>query len=85
MDEQERDLLEKTHSLAKENHKILKELQAARRRAALFKMLYWLIVVIIALVIFYQLYPALEQILEVYGTGSDLLNNIPDISNIKNE
>ena len=79
MDDEERKILDKTYSLAKENNKILKELRAAKRREAVMRLIYWLVIIGVALTIFYYIQPYIENLTEIYRSSSAFIEEASEI------
>ncbi len=67
MEQDEKDLLQKTYDLAKENNHILKGIRSSNRWASFFRFLYWLILVGISVGAFYFAQPYVNNLLNAYS------------------
>ena len=75
MDPKEKELLERTFDYARENNRILKSIRSAARRSAFLKAIYWLIIVVVAIWLYYYLEPYLKSLMPVFknlGGSGDL-------------
>ena len=66
MDIQEKRLLEETAALARSNNKLLKKMHRATIFANVMRIVYWLVILGIAVGSFYFLQPYIEQMKELY-------------------
>ena len=80
MDEEERELLEKTAESTEECLKILKKIQRGRRFEMITRILYWLIIVGLAVGTYYYIQPYINNLLSIY---KNINTNIKKIENVK--
>ncbi|MFP4539665.1 MAG: hypothetical protein ACLFNN_01860 [Candidatus Paceibacterota bacterium] len=67
MEENDRDeSLADVYELVRENNKMLRQMRDAQRRAGLFKILYWLIIVGVAVVAYLYIEPYLDDLESLY-------------------
>jgi len=79
-----KDSLEEILKLTKENNKILKKQLSAMRWSRAFKVVYWIIIVGIALGSYYYIQPYIDGILNTYqsiGAGMQNINKTLDSVN----
>ena len=78
--------LEEVYELVKENNSMLKKVRRVQKNAMLIRVLYWFVIVAIALGAFYYIKPYMENLISVYTNTADTFNNleqnIPDVGNI---
>ena len=75
MSPEERELLNKSVELAQENNQILHSIRRGMRLQRIMSMLYWIFIVGSAIGAYYILQPYLEQLMNVYGSASNVLEN----------
>ena len=70
----EKNLLEQTAKLTEENNRILKNMQRSARFGRIVRVLYWVILIAVALGAYYFIEPYLETLLKFYGNlqGMDI-------------
>jgi hypothetical protein len=76
-DSSDRRTLQKILQQSEENYAVLKKLQRAERMRTIFRVLYWLIVVLIALGSYYVIQPYINSV-------KDLTGSIPGVSSFFN-
>lgn len=76
MNPSEKDLLEKTYELSKENNHILKGIRNSNRWATVFKLFYWIIVIGISIGAFYYLQPYIDIANKTYKSIQGDLENV---------
>lgn len=80
MEEQElKELLEANLRLSKENNRMLKKMRRAQKRATIFRVLYWIVIIAIALGAIYFLQPYFERVKMLYEQILPGLKNIGEI------
>ncbi|MEK7088358.1 MAG: hypothetical protein AAB952_01290 [Patescibacteria group bacterium] len=80
MDENERELLERTYELAKDTNDKVSRLYRSYKWGRAFKIFYWVVIVGISVGAYWLIQPYIEQLGQVYGGLSDTVNNIHDTS-----
>ncbi len=92
MDSKEKELLEESIELSRENNKILKKLRTAMQVSRLFKIVYWTIIIGSMLGAYYYFQPLIDNLMGAYegvasliGKGSGAVPAIPDISSLLNQ
>jgi hypothetical protein len=78
MTPEEKSLLERTHKLAEENNEILRGIRRSNRISAVFRVIYWIIIIGIGVGTFYFLQPYLYAAADVVRQGQNVLNNVRD-------
>lgn len=76
MDPQSKDLLQKTFALAEENNKMLRHIRRSQKVANIMSIIYWLIIIGIAIGAFYFLQPYITQIEAFIKNSGVTLNKI---------
>lgn len=76
MDPKDRELLEKTFDLAKENNSLLRSMRRSMRISQAFRVFYWLVIIGLSIGAYYVIQPYVDQLMEVYGSFSTDFNNI---------
>jgi hypothetical protein len=75
MSPEERELLEKSVTLAEENNKLLHSMRRSQRLSTIARVLYWVLIIGISFGAFYFLQPYVDQLKGVYSGAEDVLNN----------
>lgn len=82
MDPESKQLLDKTFALAEENNKMLRGMRRLQRISSFMSMLYWLVIIIIALGSFYFMQPyvaQLQKFMKDSGTSIQQLKNLGNL------
>jgi len=74
MESFERDMLKRAVELSEKNNQILRSMQRSMRISKFFRLLYWLIVIGIAIVVYFYALPYVKQVFNSYGEASDTLS-----------
>ena len=75
MSPEERELLEKSVSLAEENNKILHSMRRSQRWGSIARAIYWVFIIGSAVGAFYLLQPYIDQLKSVYSGAGSMLDN----------
>lgn len=75
MTPEERELLNQSVALSKENNKMLHSMIRSQRIASVFRAMYWILIVGSFISAYYVLQPYLEQVMGVYSSAGDILKN----------
>ena len=81
MDPESKKLLQETFSLAEENNKILHKMRRGQRIASVMQVVYWLIIIGIAVGAFYFLQPYINQIGKFIGGSGFDINQLKNLGN----
>ncbi len=73
MTPEEKSLLERTHKLAEENNSMLRSMRRSTRIAMIFRVIYWVVILIIGFGAFYFIQPYVQTLFGIYG---DLNNGV---------
>jgi hypothetical protein len=77
MSPEERELLNRSVTLAEENNKILHSMRRSQRIGSIFRAVYWLFIIGSAVGAYYFIQLYLGSLLEVYGGGaSDVFKSL---------
>jgi hypothetical protein len=76
MDQDIKKLLEDNLTLNKENNELLLKLYKVQRFAQITRIIYWVVIVGVAVGAFYFIQPFLNTLLGVYGVDSSSLNGL---------
>ena len=80
MDPESKQLLENTLALTEENNKLLHKIRGVQKRAVVWQVLRWIIILGIAFGSFYFLEPYLNKVMNLYSSISGVeqkINNSP--------
>jgi|AntRauTorckE6833_2_1112554.scaffolds.fasta_scaffold03172_2 hypothetical protein len=84
MNPEERELLEETYALAKENNEIMRGIRRSNRWASIRKGLYWLVIIVVLIMAYNYLKPIFQQIQGTYeaiqGTAEEVQNTRTSIA-----
>jgi len=75
MSPEEKELFKRSIVIAEENNAILHSIQKSMRIGRIFKTIYWVFIIGSAIGAFYIFQPYLEQVINVYGKASGILNS----------
>jgi len=81
MNPNEKDLLQKTYELSKENNDILKGIRSSNRWSAFFRIFYWLIIIGISVGAFYYVQPYIDVAMKAYSSIQGDLKNVKSVVN----
>ena len=81
MNPNDKDLLEKTYEMEKENNGILKGIRNTNRWAIFFKVFYWTIIVGISVGAFYFVQPYVDKFLQTYQNLQSDLGGVKSVIN----
>ena len=79
MNPNEKELLEKTFEMSKENNHILKGIRSSNRWAAFFRIFYWVIIIGISVGAFYYVQPYINVAFKAYKNIQGDLNNVKSV------
>ncbi len=80
MSPEERELLNKSVALAEENNLILRKMRRSMRISSIMSFIYWIFIIGSAIGAFYLLQPYINQLKDVYGSASGILDNFKGTS-----
>lgn len=63
-----------------ENHRLIKKIRNRQRTAAMIKVIYWVLIIGIALGAYYYVKPLYESLVNAYTQGSENLKSLGNIS-----
>lgn len=81
MNPEEKEILQKTNDLAKENNKILKSIRRSNRWSTIFRLFYWLIIIGVSIGAFYFIQPYIDPLINAYKGIQTDINNIKSVTN----
>jgi len=79
MSPEERELLNRSVSLAEDNNKMLHAMKRSMRMTSIMRALYWIFIIGSAVGAFYLLQPYIDQLKDVYSGAGDVINNFKQI------
>jgi hypothetical protein len=79
MDDESKQLLEKTLEIAQENNTMLHKMRRAQFWSNVVSALYWIFIIGTAIGAYYYLQPYLDQVLKLYDSASATLNSLKSI------
>lgn len=85
MDPRDKVTMNKILELEEENNKMLKRIRGSQKTARMFKVIYWVIIIGLALGAYYYVKPVYESVVNVYTQNADILKgiNLPDVSRVE--
>ncbi len=66
MNQEERELLQKSYELSKENNEILHGVRRHNRRSLIFTIIYWVLIVGVSIATLYFLQPYIDMLMKAY-------------------
>jgi hypothetical protein len=81
MEDDDKDLLQKTYDLAKENNHMLKGLRNSHRWSMFFNFTKWVIIVGASVGVFYFLQPYVDKMMNVYNDIQSSIGNVKTVTN----
>lgn len=81
MDSEVKKILEENLKLSKENNELLKKVRGFQRWSQITKILYWFIIIGVAIGSFYFIKPYLGGLVNLYSGGVSDVNSVKDIGN----
>ena len=76
MNPYEKELLEKTYALSKENNSMLKKIRSASRWSVFFRVMYWILIVVVAVIAFMFVKPYIDAVFNAYGSVQEDINSV---------
>ncbi len=77
MEFNDKDLLQKTYELAKENNKFLHEIRRSHHWSVFFRIFYWVLIIGFSIGAYYYFQPYLDTVLKAYKTIQSSLGSLP--------
>lgn len=71
--------LEETREIVERNHEILKSIESTMFWRRVFSIVYWVLIIGIAIGLFYFLDPYIDRLFDTYSQVIEQFNAIPDI------
>jgi hypothetical protein len=81
MNPNEKELLERTFQLAKENNHILRGIKRAGRWSSFFRIVYWILIIGASLAAYYYAQPYIEPLLKNYKSIQSEITNVKSLMN----
>jgi hypothetical protein len=81
MDQEEKDLLEKTYEMAKENNHILKGIRSSNRLSSFIRVLYWVIIIGVSIATYYFVQPYVNPLIKTYQNIQNDLSGVKSVLN----
>ncbi len=81
MNPQDRDLLQKTYDLAKDNNKILHGIRRSNRWSAVMRVIYWAVIIGASFGAYYYIQPYLDTAMKAYSQIQGDINNVKNVTN----
>ncbi len=82
MEKKEKELIEKTYTLAKENHSMLKKMRRGMLWGRVFRIFYWTIILGSMVGVYYYLQPVIESLGDTYNSLKETVSGLPDIGSL---
>ncbi|MFH1454893.1 MAG: hypothetical protein ABIF22_01060 [bacterium] len=79
MNPNEKELLEKTYELSKENNHILKGIRRASRWSTIYRIFYWLLIIGVSVGSYIYIQPYIDSILTAYKNIQGELSNVKSV------
>jgi len=71
--------VEETREIAERNHEMLKSIESTMFWRRVFTIIYWVLILGVAIGLFYFLDPYIDRLFDAYSQLVDQFNSIPDI------
>jgi hypothetical protein len=81
MNPEEKQMLEETLELSQENNKMLKHIRRSQKMAAVMRIFYWVLVLVISYGAYTFAEPYVNQMINIFQTSQTELNNIRNFGN----
>jgi len=81
MTPEERHLLELTHKLAEENNRILVSIRRSNRVSAIFRVLYWIIIIGISVGAYYFIQPYVNTAFDLFNVVKQDIQQVQGVAN----
>ena len=81
MNPEDKKLLQETYDLSRENNKILHGIRRSNRWAAIFRTIYWVIIIGVAIGAFVFLQPYLNEALKAFKDIQGGINSVKSVTN----
>lgn len=78
MDNELKKLLEENLEFSKENNELLRSIRGSQKRAAMMRMLYWILIIGMTFGAYYYIQPYIEQIMSVYSGTQESIKSFQD-------
>ncbi|OGI91530.1 hypothetical protein A2933_01395 [Candidatus Nomurabacteria bacterium RIFCSPLOWO2_01_FULL_46_18] len=72
--------IRRIRELTEENNQMLKKMRRSQQIASVMRALYWLVIIGSAIGAYYLFQPYIDQLKNVYGGASDVLQNFKQIN-----
>lgn len=79
MQPEEKEMLKKTLELSQENNKILHSIRRSMLRGRIFQIIYWLVIIGVAIGAYYYVEPYIDTAVGAYGSVKGDLKSFSDI------
>ena len=70
--------MEENLELSKENNDLLKSIRSSQKRAAMMRMLYWILIVGMTFGAYYYIQPYIEQLMSAYSGTQENIKSFQD-------
>ena len=81
MSPEEKELFKRSIALAEENNDILRSIQRSMRMQRFMSLIYWVFIIGSAVGAYYLIQPYVDQLMGVYSSAGDMINNFKDLAN----
>lgn len=81
MTPEEREMLKRVYQMTEENNDMLVSMRRSMRLSRIWSIIYWTVIIGSAVGAYYFIEPYIDQILGIYGSASDDINNAKNILN----
>lgn len=81
MNEEEKELLQKTYELSQENNKILHGIRSSNRWSTFFRLFYWFVIIGISIGAFVYIQPYIDKAAGIYNIVQTDLNALKNVAN----
>ena len=82
MDPEAKQLIEKTYSLVEENNKKLRRMRRSQKVTSIMRVVYWLIIIGIAIGAFYFLQPYIDKLEKFLGSTGISIDQLKGLTNL---
>ena len=71
--------IDEIYKLVRKNNKMVKGMYDAQKRAQMFRLIYWIVIVVLAVMAYLYIEPYIEQTEELYTSAREVFEKMQDV------